>query len=637
MAVLGQNGIVTGSQTIAIRPLSVGMVTEGSSVLAKMGAMKKIAGFDVVEAGLQRIGGFVPVTTVPIAMLFDNEQSDTTRRLNETPKDFLLLVLADGDTRTVVLTNRMLYWFEGSEFKPVWWNKTYEVTGYDGGGTNALIRIAGNEIIGSLLDDGCWITFDNGATLFQVLSVSYESGPGETVVTIKGKPDITPTEFLVAKPLSGLHIDWCTARNALWLVDGVTPAVMRYDGTWLMPLKVEDPDTGSRTMMGAKRIGYYRERLYWGDVQDGSTGTLRVHQRIRWSEVLGWSATSGNIPSGAENYQDLVNGYGPIERVVGYEELLMVFTTDMIYYGRQTSLPGLPYALVPMQTGNISVVGPLAVIGFMGGVVFIGQDDVYLVTLDQGYPILQKIASPVANEMFPLKYPKATVVRADPLNSRIVIGIAGEGETYFDRLWFWNWRTKGWSVEEDVQLTVITTVAFTDQLRYSEMDESWTYEESPYGNMTYAALQAIPGDIGLYAVDRNRYLYKYVMTAAMHEWGTEGATPIQVEIETEDYDFDEPDTDKTWLSVGVRLKEPVEFVGTLEASTDSGRTWRTLGKLLFSEDDAEDSIAFRLTSSKVRFRIRGKSDVYGLTVIEITMRVKLRGAESQRNTLRIGR
>lgn len=637
MAVLGQNGMVTGSQTVTIRPLSVGMVTEGSSVLTKAGAMAKIAGFDVTETGLSRVGGFVPVTSIPVATLFDDNQANVLRRLHEVPKDFALLVLDNGDTRMVVITNKMLYWFEDSLFKPVWWNKKYTVTGYDGTGSDGIIRVAGNEIVDSFLDDSCWISFDGAWSIYKVKSVAYESGPGETVITIWGKPASAPTEFYVAKPLGGQHIDWCTARNAMWIVDGVTPAVMRYDGTWLKPMKVVDPDTGVQTMRGAKRIGYYRERLYWGDVQDGSEGTLRVHQRVRWSEVLGWSNTSEVIPSGAENYQDLVNGYGPIEKILGYEELLMVFATDMVYYGRQTSLTGLPYALVPMQTGNVSAVGPNAVVGLMGGVVFVGQDDVYVVSLDQGYPTFQKIASPVANSIFPLKFPKSVTVKTDPTNSRIVIGIPEESDTYFSKMWFWNWRTKGWSMEEDVKPLVISSVAFTDQLRYSEMESGWSYENSPYSTFSYDALQATPGDVGIYIIDQNYGLYKYVRDQSTHAWIGKGITPVRVEVETEDYDFDEPDIEKTWLSLGVRIQKPIEFVGDLSVSTNGGETWRPLGKLIFTENDTEDSISFRLTSSRARFRIQGYSDVAGLTILEMTIRVKLRGAEYQRNTLRIGR
>ena len=55
MAALGSPNQFVGSQVIPIRPLSVGMVTEGSDVLLKAGAMVNLEGFDVVERGLRRV------------------------------------------------------------------------------------------------------------------------------------------------------------------------------------------------------------------------------------------------------------------------------------------------------------------------------------------------------------------------------------------------------------------------------------------------------------------------------------------------------------------------------------------------------------------------------------------------------
>jgi hypothetical protein len=95
-------------------------------------------------------------------------------------------------------------------------------------------------------------------------------------------------------------------------------------------------------------------------------------------------------------------------------------------------------------------------------------------------------------------------------------------------------------------------------------------------------------------------------------------------VESQDFDLDRPDDTKTFLMFGARVKCTGAVKFALQASTNYGVTWRSLGNLDFSSTDSEDSINFRLTGSTVRFRLTslGSEDV--ATLLEITMRVKVR-------------
>lgn len=83
---------------------------------------------------------------------------------------------------------------------------------------------------------------------------------------------------------------------------GVSPCVFRYDGTWLCPIQVQESSTdATRTMYGAKYITHFRDRLYFGNVQDRSRNAKGT-STVRWTEVLGWGLTNDFVESPAINY-----------------------------------------------------------------------------------------------------------------------------------------------------------------------------------------------------------------------------------------------------------------------------------------------------------------------------------------------
>lgn len=638
MAALG-SGQYGQAEKVVLRPLSIGMASEGSEVLLKPGATTKLIGFDVVEKGLRRLGGFRPIYDTPVPILFGYDQASEDRKLGELPEDFFSLTLEDGDTRAIVITNRLIYEFDPSSgFSPVYWKKVFTISTYSVVGGNAQVVMTGNEVADSFLESGDWVLFDTDTDLRRVVSVVYDSGANTTTLTANGAPTATPTTFKVIKPFKtgNYRTGWTIGRNAAWFVDGVSPFVFRYDGTWLSGMKVQQSASDpTRTMFGAKTITTYKNRLYFGDVQDGSAGTLMMHQRIRWSEVLGWGLSTDYIESAATNYQDLAGHVGPILRLVGLEELLVAFTTDAIFYGRETSLVGMPYAFVEIQSGGISLVGAAAVCGLLGSIVFVGQDDVYLLGLDQGYPVLSRIGSPVANSIFPIKLPDRVTVVSDPINSRILVGLSTISAEYIDTIWIWNYRTKGWSIEKDLTFRSICGASFADQLRYKDVDPTWTFGSSPISGLAYSALMAVPGFLNLYAYDTENYLLNYSKDYPNHsiyESGVMTSVAVATEVEFPELDFDMPDLDKTFYSFGVRLRDeaqrtqPLAF--TVEGSVNSGRTWKSLGTLRIGAEETESAVHFRLTGSRGKFRLKGVEGISPpWTILECTIKVRVRGGE----------
>lgn len=113
------------------------------------------------------------------------------------------------------------------------------------------------------------------------------------------------------------------------------------------------------------------------------------------------------------------------------------------------------------------------------------------------------------------------------------------------------------------------------------------------------------------------------------------AAPISFLFESKDFDFAEPDKNKSLIRLGVRVTDltplrttPLEIAA--EGSTDRGATWKSLGTLYFRVGDDEAKLNFRLTGPTLRYRLTSSSLVPPYRIEEHTLRVRGRGLEGQR-------
>lgn len=598
MAALG-SGQFTGSQPVAIRPLSVGMVTEASESELKPGAVFRAEGFDAVEKGLRRLGGFSLANTVPLKPVFENEVQT----------DFFVVKTPDRGDYPTVLTNKALYYFNpGYEPVPICWKKEFPVESSSVSGGKTVLVLDETET-GISTGDAV-----SGSPEIKVSLV--EEIDGKTEVTLDGISDISTLK--VIKPFRGERVSWCLGRGFAWLVDGSSGKVFRFDGQWLDSVPVvESSGNQSVTMLDATWVIIFKERLYFGSPTE-LDGIHRV--RVRWSEVLGWGQ-GPFIESPSENYQDL-GGSGEITGMIGLEDLLIAFTTNKIFYGKETSIGVLPYAFVQIQAGDVSVVGPKAFGGLLGSVVFVGPDDIYAIGLDQGYPTLSQIGTPIANLVYPLTDPASSAVCPDTENSRVLIGVSGGTKKVIDRVFLWNYRSKGWTVFRTENIRGIAATDFIDDLRVEDVPPEWTFENSPVsGESSLALLGQYRGNRIMF-LDGYGYSYLYDRNTGVNQF-VNGNRSIKTVLETQDYDFNEPDILKTIYEVRPRIRDadgPV--LVRLSGSTDCGKTWKQLGSRSFT-DSAE--LDFRLTGYTIRFRLEFESSGKPWTLLELTLRAKVRG------------
>lgn len=657
MASGGMNFSPNAPQTLALRPLVNGMITEGHSSLAPPTSFKEVKGFDVTLSGLRRTGGFIPISTDPITLLFDNGQSVADRQLSERVEDFTVLVQTDGTPVGLAITNRLLYTYDGSTgFLPVPWSAaSYTIESPIPPTPPAVdVKIVVNgDITGVDIESGDWIQLDTDttATLWKIKAIDYDvTTPGDTTITLDGGPGtVTATTFKIFKPfktVQGSYVGWTTAggvssKNGIYLVDGITTYVFKYTDEYMTSMKLVTVSGGAtRSMFTAKTITYFKERLWFGNtVEPDGGGTLKPLTRIRWTDVLNWDVS----PLG--NYSDQDYRSGPIQRLIGADTILLAFTSDAIYYGRQSNLVGLPYAFYQLQTGNVSIAGPKAATGLLGGCLFVGPDDVYTIFMTEAGPTLERVGLSVANRLIGgAKELDMTTVKVDPLESRVVVATS-EGGQYLDRLWFWNYKTKGWSFlgadlnTDGFTLQAISGANYVDQLLIDELDGSWDFDTNPYAGLAFDALLRTSLGVDVFAFDENGYLYKFDPSVSNHS--IHGLTvPVKTSLVTQDLDFDRPDDTKTFTELGLRMDDQMPDRSAavsllVEGSTDRGRSWRTLGTARFAVGDDEDKINFRLTGSAVRFRITSSDVVEPWTLLEMTLRARARtDREPQRGTAR---
>lgn len=649
MAVLGAGTIPASPTTLGLRPLTGGMATEGHSSTLPPGSFRKVQGFDVTMKGPKRIGGWDKMTNDQVDLFF----TDGTEKI----QDFGVLVTTSGVPKATIVTNRMLYQFDNSTgFVPVPWGNsvlstaTFTMASFTAG-TDDVFTFTGDIETANKVKVGDWIKVlvSTVPEYLQIKTISFAT-PTATI-TMDGSFTGSAIDSLVVSVYKPFQTpdneitDFAIGRNTMYLVDGTTLWVFKYNGTYLTFVTMVDPDTAAVTMLTAKTIAYFRDRLYFGQITE-SDSTIR--QRVRWTEVLTWNEI------GVDSYIDLDYRTGEIQKVFGADTLLLVFTRDAVYYGQQSNLVGLPQAFYQLQTGQVSAISQKAIGTLLGGCVFVGPDDVYFIVMTDAGPTINRIGTNVANVMLrsqsePITFEK-TVVKINPKESNVLVAT---GQTNLTKIWIWNYKTKGWSMvsadlgTDGYSLTALAAANYVDQMTLDELtaleSPAASFDGTAYGAWSMDSFIAAISGVDVFGFSTDGYFYKYVPTSSANALGT-GSNAIRAELVTQDFDFDRPDDIKTFTELTVRLDDDFEtslnprsavITMTVQGSTDYGRTWKSLGTLTFGTTDVEDKLNFRLTGTTARFKLTSSTIVEPYTILELGLRVKTRtDREAQRGTAR---
>jgi hypothetical protein len=642
--------IPSSPQDFPIRPVMKGMITSVAPTQAPDGSFSLIRNLDVTVRGMRRLGGWAlgiyQNSSTPLAIPF--------LAPNERVEDMTLLTSADGTFQNMIITNRFLYQMGlTSGYKRIPWVKRLEdgdcwrinnVAVING---KTTITLSGN-FISTHLRAGDYIQIDGNPNYY--ISESVSSTVTSTIITLSTTITPTPainTKFVVYKPFNTpplSFVDFCLARNSLYLVDSSSDLVFQYNGQVLLPLIITDDD-GNQTVAGAETIAFYGERLYFGNVIEGYTSSVTSYyrNRVRWTDVLDFSKSS------ASYYQDVSKSQGRIFKLVGMGPLLMAYTPTEVYYARPTNLTNLPYSFAKLETGGAAAVGAKAVAPYLEGQIFVSQDNVYFVSNDL---TISKLADAIS---YNLKQAQGlatyTYCRIDTQQSRILIGTS-LGEFVSSSLFIFNIQPKAWSVYDHLPLVAPSLLTLGKQLLWKDVATSDTWTNSMLTQLAWATVLSGDASPTLVAFQADGYMLIYNAASNINTIEQNGAvvylqTPIR--IETPDYDLGASDSDKTALRTGLKIFEqdldritrtsPIYL--QVAGSIDGGATWRILGILRIAPQHNEDALNFRLTGSTLRFRIesivpQGSTEaslpIYEIT--EMSIRIRDRSVEVFRSNVR---
>jgi len=610
--------------TLTLRPLTGGMRTDTESLLMPPGSFRDLKGFDVRTRGLRRIDG---------KRLFIPEQIpfwEPTEKVSAIDGFWG----TDDAQFNYALTDRALYKIEfatpSGYFSPVWWQRQYETSEYVSG--TGVLTVKTYNLETDKVRAGDFVVLASAPTVrYEIESVTGLTVKLVTGLTIPSNASMFILRLFQAKYPFGVDVATYSRSTANWmiLVDGSEGGIYAYNGGYLKPFELHfpgvggNPDTPSYT--SARTVMYFGGRLYFGCV--GLLGS-NYRQRIIWTEVLDLQETP------ADAYQDLDETPGQILKFVGLGSLAFVYFNDGLYYGRQTNLAGLPYAFTRLDTGGVGLCGQNAATSFFDGQIFVAPDEIYYVTASSG---LEAIGTPVLRDSIRAAAQAGsldrTIVRIDIPRQRVLFGFSLNGGADLDRIFAYNYTTKAWSYMGQGSVVAFNVVNFADEIEYGDIDVNATYAD--YASVLFLAMGGSYVERQLTFVNSSGYVETLNLNSASDEQAPGVQVPISVVLETGDFDFDEPDTDKTMMELRVKLAQaeiprslPVVF--DVLGSLDRGESWKNCGRIAIPASKNEGATGFRLTGSTVRFRLSSTSIVEPYEVSELTLRVVIRDREGNR-------
>jgi len=608
-------------ETLTLRPLTGGMVTDKSSLQMPAGTVRNARGFDIRANGPRRVDGRVRMVPESVPFWFPTETvSDVASYWGMDDKQF-----------TVAITNRALYKVEYATpdgyYGPVFYQRNYTASGYVSGTGVITLNTYNAETEGIRMGD--YVVLALTPTVKRIVTAVL----GSTVTIATGLTIADGAAFNIYRPFEcaePYYVDYAVYARAtianMILVDGSHDGIYSYNGGFLKPFPLHfpgTPDTAAYT--AARTVMYFGGRLYFGCVELlGAT----YRQRLVWTEVLDLQET----PTDA--YQDLDETPGQILKLVGLGSLAFCYMNDAAYYGRQTNLAGLPYAFTKLDTGGIGLVGQRAACPFFDGQVFVSSDEIYFITASGG---IQALGTPVmlgsVDKALQAGSLQHTVVRVDIARQRILFGFSLNGSVGIDAIYAYNYVTKAWSYAAQAPVTTFNVVNFADEKEYDDYGAGDTY--AVYAGVTYTAFGGNFADRQLTFADTLGDLYVLSEGTTLDELVSASNQPILAVIETGDFDLDQPDTDKTCMELRVKINSgefgrsnPVVF--TVAGSVDRGVNWKPCGSLAIPLTKSEGAAGFRLTGAHFRFRLTSASVVEPYEINEITIRAVLRGVEGNR-------
>lgn len=609
MAIKGSNDVFIPKNpvNVAFRPLK-GVHRELPGELLPPGTFYDVKNLEATTRGLKRRGGFLDFA--------GGAQVDS----NSTPiLDLVPVWKSSGEQYAIALTKHYVYNVVQSNMTPVYWTFSTGVVKSAGGTkvtfsgttvprfTTATYLTAGDMFVLSSHSPISITAFPTTSTitLASTIGGTHSAGAARIPYVIRRAFHVGDDTLLDATAIDAKAVIVDRKRRGMYAYNGVT-------------LGQYSPAMASQGYAPGCVV-YFKDRLWVGNLMEPNTASKR--QRIRWSSVTGNPRTFTST-----DWLDLPYQPGLLRRLIPLGNLLVAYFEDAIWYGVPTNIVDLPYKFDQVETGGIGLVGPRAVCSFLGGHFFVGQDNIYFLPSDprQGpVPIGNAIAEDVVSACTDKR---RVYVVADPNNRRILFGFPMTSPTTIDKIWAYDYMSKEWTWLQHSVTMLANPLIQLAGLKWNSFPASVDWDDI---DATYSSWDDTKG--GNTASSRDVYAGWYMN---LHKLGTGNKDAdnrnIPVLLETGDIDLDQPDEDKTYTRLALKLLDfpSTALTFTVNASDDGGHTWSALGDIVIPSDQREGSVDFAFTSSTCRFRLVESTICNPYTIIEMTVRVRLRGRET---------
>jgi hypothetical protein len=590
----------SGPQNIPLRPLNKGMIRNLPSNGLPEGAVWTAKNYNVGMMGPKRRSTY---STYGSGTAFSFPPL----------RNLMVLFLPGGSKHLVGVDRRLLYEVGQTALtRHTWdWN------------TGTILASSGDMTVRGT--STFWTSAAAGLQVGDVMHLSPTESIAEMVeiagITSSGNIDLSSfpahthpagSSYAVYKGFKSVNpytIDWTVVDNKLVLADSARP-LFSYDGATFGPYDA------SYTWIPTG-VTYFRDRLWCiRIVQSG----VDYRHRIVWSKTT--DHTDFDITG---RYVDLPYSSGYGMRLVGLGNLLIAYFEDAVYFGRPTNIAGdgLPMAFERIDTGGVGLVGGRAVVSWLDGHFFVGNDDIYYLST-KGF---ERIGSPVVDETIRSTSETWGVYAAvDAERDRVVFGFPGEEGTQLTKLWSFDYKAKAWSYDE-VACTMIAGAESSSTIEWDTLDSAIPVNDWDTGMQVFESWDAIQAPSG-------RRFFLGVSGVLSYLTGDGGTTdsssiPVTAVLETGDFDDNLPNLKKTTTRLSVKIDSFLssDLTFTVEFSMDRGRTWRSGGTLTIPAGDDEGYVNFLATGSTIRFRLTSSSEVASYRIMEIVRRTKGRGVE----------
>jgi hypothetical protein len=358
-------------------------------------------------------------------------------------------------------------------------------------------------------------------------------------------------------------------------------------------------------------------------VSKGIVPSVEFLQRFRWSTVL------TNTEFDPLQFIDLPYTSASIRRIVPLGNMVVLYFHTSIWIGRPTNIANdsLPYYFEKVDTGGVGLVGMKAVTTFFDSHFFVGQDDIYMLSL-QGS--IQPLGMQSIKDALDACHHKDYIwACSDPDNSRLVFGFP-QNDTSMVQLWSYEYKAKAWSYDL-VSATCLSRQPIFASITYDDIPTNITYDSLGTYDTTYDEVSPPTQSDKLWLGASGQLVY-YTDNGVVD---VQGPSSIISTFVTPDYDLDYPDDDKTFLRLTMRIEEDHldNITFAMYGSNNYGVTWRNLGNLIIRAHQLEGKIDFKLTGSAIRFKGINGQQIVPFTITELGYRISVRGTEVNQNSL----